>query len=487
MSIQNTTLNPADVATGAGTFAPILSNGNLTVTGQQSSNFMAIRTVAGLTPGTWVWQATINALGNFTPGIGIAAVAQSLNAFGATGADWPGGFIWLNSGDIYLNGARVGTGSTGWAAWNTGDILSLAVNADLGLIWGKVNDGAWNNNLNANPAPPSQGGGFLGPEGGFSYLAAIGSSVMPVCWMNNFTGSVAPGQVTFNFNFPPGIPAANPARWLLWAGLVVGPGGVADWTFAGANGLFGDPGRGLGGLDFTQCAWDGVTAGSPGPDGQNPGQPNPFYLTAQGTGDGAISLNPSPRAAHAPPGFLPGWPFFDRWDPSTVQGSAVILPFNTASFPSSPGMVQNLLKQPLGFGAGTGGPNGLPWGKYYFEYTVGYDLFSQDTGVGVCRRNPVLTPWFDGGGLATNNINGGVMVNGGNITNQFTGNLETKLLVGPSLTLSAPSGSTIGVAVQLGGFIPAQYDPQQLQPVPLVCVPCRELLIGPNGFGGFGR
>ena len=33
MSIQNTTLNPADEATGGGTFAPTLSNGNLTALG----------------------------------------------------------------------------------------------------------------------------------------------------------------------------------------------------------------------------------------------------------------------------------------------------------------------------------------------------------------------------------------------------------------------------------------------------------------------
>jgi hypothetical protein len=194
-----------------------------------------------------------------------------------------------------------------------------------------------------------------------------------------------------------------------------------------------------------------------------------------------ISTYP-PFLALPPKGFGWGWPRAgggggDYFDPKTAQGSA-----NTngagsafAAFPDTPGIIQ--------------GTTGLTFGKWYFEYNIfAYDIFSSRTGVGVGRLMPNLDTWFGGGQFSLTDPNGGGQLDGGGIPD-FQAGLAAN---GSALTdlpfYKTPQGQAVGVAVWItDDFAPFTFSQQQLQPVPLVCVPCQELLIGPDGFGGFGR
>jgi hypothetical protein len=206
----------------------------------------------------------------------------------------------------------------------------------------------------------------------------------------------------------------------------------------------------------------------------------PVYLTAQGTGDSGVILNTAPPPVRVPKGFFPGWPNAnnnfapgDIFNPLTALGSAIgnVNP-SQVSFPTTNGLVQGL--------------TGVTQGRYYFEYTPTYDIFSSQTGCGVGRLGPTLAAWFNKGGYGTSDNNGGLFIDGGT-PNTFDAHLDANTGTGPDIG-SAVAGSIIGVAVIVTeDYIPQLFNPQQLQPVPLVCIPCTELLIGPKGFGGFGR
>ena len=209
-----------------------------------------------------------------------------------------------------------------------------------------------------------------------------------------------------------------------------------------------------------------------------------IYLTASGTGDSSITLLSGPQFLVVPPtGYFPGWPSGgsgmsgDGWNAAISQGSAI---GNTGNyfvgFPNSPGIAQS--------------NTGVTRGAYYFEYIIqGYDIFSEKTGVGAGRLQPDLSAWFNAGQFSITDSNGGAQIDGGNITNSFQASMAANGSAYTDLPLfKVPQGQAVGVAIMItDDFTPSLFNAQQLQPVPLVCVPCQELLIGPNGFGGFGR
>lgn len=458
MTVQGSTWNPADVATGAGTFAPNLSNGNLTITGQASSNnFCAIRATGGRSSGQFYFQTQINQVGHASPAIGIALSSASLASFGATSANYPGGLVWSGNGDVAFNGTDA---YASWQTYEQGDILGIAVDVTNGLIWGQVNGGLWNNSPSASPS--------LG-KGGLSFAALGAGTYMPVAWINDFGGfGTGISIVTGNFSFADVLPAES-TLLQIWARVLIPivnnlflPG---PWSTRFGN--TGGPVQQSGGMPL---AGQTIVPGAP-----------PLYLTAAGTGDAGITLITGPPFLCPPPkGFAWGWPNgkggpYDTFNPATAQGSASVAAGHASvSFPGSPGLVQ--------------GNVGLTYGSWYFEYLVSYDIFSENTGVGIGRAGADMTAWLDGGGFnLSGDNNGGAQINGGNITS-FVPSINANR--GPSLSLpgttAAPSGHGMGIAVTLGAFNPAVFNAQQLQPVPMSCLPCRELLIGPGGFGGFG-
>jgi len=195
MALTGTSLNPSDVASGAGISAPILSNGNLTVQAPGSSNnYVAIRTVVGAAFGSaGYFEVTVNQQGSNNNGsaqIGFCESTASLDQDGAS----VGSFQWGNNGATGVNGS---SGPT-IGSWSSGNpVLGIAFSGSL--IWCRVGPyGLWNNNWQANPATG---------QGGIS-LAGLSGTMMAMFWSNNFGGTAT--VVTFNFSFPASLPPAAP-------------------------------------------------------------------------------------------------------------------------------------------------------------------------------------------------------------------------------------------------------------------------------------
>lgn len=253
-----------------------------------------------------------------------------------------------------------------------------------------------------------------------------------------------------------------------WARAIFNPDGggpsiVGDWTNFGDPDSSGYPDlpAARGGLSYAGAHIPGST----------------LYLTASGTGDSSLFLrSQGPFRGTPPQGYFPGWPNSGNvpgtgWDMTTAQGSANANVAGLAQFPASPGLVQSL--------------TGVRYGAYYIEYDiVGYDIFSGATGVGIGRLGVNLSEWIAGGGFNPSDSNGGAVLNGGNIVNGFRASIAAN---GGSFTdladFNTVQGQSVGVAMLVSpDFVPAIFNWQQLQPVPLVCLPCSELLLPTNRF-----
>lgn len=196
----------------------------------------------------------------------------------------------------------------------------------------------------------------------------------------------------------------------------------------------------------------------------------PLYLTACGTGDAGITMAFGPAEFNfgfsgAPLTYNLGWPNafggYDNFDPTSLQGSAALDGTLTqASFIAAPGSVRSV--------------TGQTRGRFYVQYKVTYDIFSQQTGAGIMRRDAQLNFIQQGRQNGADNI-GGSMVQGGNIgtTPQFQTNVNTfGVSSSPSPLLGAPSPSYIGLAIAIipqFNFVPA---PISAVPLPrLICCP----------------
>lgn len=192
----------------------------------------------------------------------------------------------------------------------------------------------------------------------------------------------------------------------------------------------------------------------------------PLYLCATGTGDAQITCSfGGPFVGPVPTTFNPGWTDDQgnaaHWDLATAQGSASVGPGNNqVAFPTTPGAIfSNAAKT---------------FGRWYFEYTVTYDIFSQQAGVGIMRKGALLPYLTNGQYSVTDNI-GGAMVQGGSNSGSPTYQSQVNAFgspYAPDPLLWAPSGTTFGVAIAL---IPqALYVPQLFSSIPLprlVCCP----------------
>lgn len=166
------------------------------------------------------------------------------------------------------------------------------------------------------------------------------------------------------------------------------------------------------GVGQPSVAWNNDTTASP--DDLRGGIPfdtgacldEEMFLTACGTGDAGIQMAFSFLDFFLPiipSTYIPGWPNkfggIDTWDASSLQGSAS-LAGNRLNCGSSPGSVRST--------------TGWKSGRFCVQYQVHYDIFSQQAGAGIMRKNAQLNQIFLGeqnGG----DIIGGSMVQGGNI------------------------------------------------------------------------
>jgi hypothetical protein len=87
-------------------------------------------------------------------GIGYTSMNLQGNPYGAFPGNDTQSMGYCSDGNIYYNG---GVYSGGLSTWGNGDVIDIAVDAYNSLIWVRVNNGYWNNNMSANPGTGTNG------------------------------------------------------------------------------------------------------------------------------------------------------------------------------------------------------------------------------------------------------------------------------------------------------------------------------------------
>ena len=161
MAITYTTWNPDDKDDGI-----TLSNGNLTATETALSyNWNSVRSILGVSSGKWYWELTLS-LTPFSAGYyGVGIGDSGVNLLGEIYADADGYDYLGSSGYKGNNNSREVFGD----AFDTGDIISIALDMDSGKIWWAKN-GVWQDS-----GDPGAGTGeaYSGISGTFYAMACI--------------------------------------------------------------------------------------------------------------------------------------------------------------------------------------------------------------------------------------------------------------------------------------------------------------------------
>jgi len=128
--VSFTTWNPADKSTWID-----LSNGNLTTTRPTDNSWQAVRSFFSVSSGKWYWEVTIDSAGVLiATTLGVGTSSESLTYPG----DSTQGYGYVGS-----TGAKVHSSNTGFGdPYTAGDIISVALDMDNGMIWWAKN-GVW--------------------------------------------------------------------------------------------------------------------------------------------------------------------------------------------------------------------------------------------------------------------------------------------------------------------------------------------------------
>lgn len=129
------------------------------------------RAVHGVTTGKFYFEATWDEFSGSIVGIGLGDQDASVNNFYGVDGN---GLIYINTGDIYANGALLTTIQTS----AEGNVSGVAFDVDNDLVWFRTSGGNWNNNGSANPATGVGGISFPGSMAGTIY-AALGVQTPP--------------------------------------------------------------------------------------------------------------------------------------------------------------------------------------------------------------------------------------------------------------------------------------------------------------------
>lgn len=187
----------------------------------------------------------------------------------------------------------------------------------------------------------------------------------------------------------------------------------------------------------------------------------PLFLTGCGTGDAGIDMAFGPPFnpfAEIPETYTPGWfndaGGIDIWDIASTQGGCTV----------SGGQLFN--------GAGAGAARSRTsktQGRYYVEYTVRYDIFSNQTGVGIMRKGAQLGPMI-AGELTSGDPIGGAMIQGGQLGSYVTNVNVFGNSFAPNNFVEGVTDTVMGMAIAL---IPqAVFVPQLFSAVPLPRLTC---------------
>lgn len=138
-----TTFDPSKKGTNV-----TLSGGNLTVTG---SGLGVVLSIASHSTGKFYLESSITAGG---AAVGFGNASLGLNSF--LGASDNDSVACNNVGQIFINGAQVGSAISGFGPTN---VVQMAVDFVNQKVWWKVDSLGWDNDIIANQNPATNTGG----------------------------------------------------------------------------------------------------------------------------------------------------------------------------------------------------------------------------------------------------------------------------------------------------------------------------------------
>jgi len=144
---SNATWNPADKLNVN------LTNNNLTAT-WPGNNFSGVRSTTSMSTGKfYVEFQNIAIASDFHSGANWIGFGQITTALGQQADAGTGGFMGVTqAGNFMRSGANTLAISGGAFGDPSGKTLSYAIDFDAGMIWGRLNNGNWNNSATADPA-----------------------------------------------------------------------------------------------------------------------------------------------------------------------------------------------------------------------------------------------------------------------------------------------------------------------------------------------
>jgi len=172
----------------------VLSNGNLTASsGTATTANTSGRGSQTITTGQKIYgefTATVNT-GNSL--IGVVNASFSFANFNYLGIDTNGIGLLPSGGVLYNNGIPAS-----YSGFTTGDVISVAVDFNAGLMWWRINAGNWNNSGAANPAT-GVGGQTIGVTGNLFWAYGL---IYDGATQNAFIGKFSS---PFTFSVPAGF------------------------------------------------------------------------------------------------------------------------------------------------------------------------------------------------------------------------------------------------------------------------------------------
>lgn len=178
----------------------------LTVTGNQSAHAGGVRATNGYQTGLYYIEATYEVVPSWPAEQGNIGFATSDTVIGTNSP----AVLYRSTGHILVNGADVAF----LTAYANGDVIGMAINLNTRLLWVRLNGGAWNNNVGADPSAGTGGidisAIFAVGRTYYPYMLNAGSSFPQ--YDANFGPLVAPEGFIGGWPLPPPpVPLLEPA------------------------------------------------------------------------------------------------------------------------------------------------------------------------------------------------------------------------------------------------------------------------------------
>lgn len=163
-----------------------LSGGSLVATKASGSAWNTVLSTTGLTTGKKYYELTIGSIsGSANQIVGAGIATMNLSSF-------LGDYASADRSIGYQSSSALVNISSGWnvgATYTAADVIAIAIDLDLRMIWFRKNGGNWNNDNTSNPAT---GVGGMGYGGFLSTLLHGNERVFKATTVSGNTGSSEP-------------------------------------------------------------------------------------------------------------------------------------------------------------------------------------------------------------------------------------------------------------------------------------------------------